>query len=157
MALQYANRKGLTAIPIRESRFYGTATNVQDYKDYTQKYDKDFTVKAATHYTDFVSRTPLVGLRSKYIVGGNKPTGGVEDRWFLYSHSSYFAEKPQKYLKDNQGKWIDENGNRVDKPVKNPYLKHFNERWTYGVNHNQVSGDNPSLPVVVEPSNNKDK
>jgi hypothetical protein len=37
-------------------------------------------------------------LRSKYIVGGNEPTGGVENTWFTYSHSSYFAERPSEYL-----------------------------------------------------------
>lgn len=151
VALQYANRSGLTMIPIRESRFYGTATNVQDYAD--QLANKNgyagSKVYSAVHYTDFVGRSPLVAGRSKYIVGGNNPTGGVEDKWFLYSHSSYFWEVPKEYLTDESGNFIDINGHRVDKPVENPYLKEFNKKWIGDVNQNLI---NPSLPIFIKPN-----
>lgn len=128
---------------------------------------KDFNISAATHYTDFVGRTPLVALRSKYIVGGNEPTGGVEDKWFLYSHSSYFAEKPTPYLVNEHGFYMDKNGylikdnsgntmkmteeNKLKYPPAsaNPYLDEFNEKWTDGKTNNKVIGDNPSLPFPV--------
>ena len=109
---------------------------------------------SAVHYTDFVGRSPLIAFRSKYIVGGNKPTGGKENGWFDYSHSSYEKVKPKEILIDNQGNYIDENGYRVSTPVKNPYYKQFEELWLNGKNHNQ-NADNPSLPVLVEPEQPK--
>ncbi|QLB12868.1 hypothetical protein EV697_1086 [Bisgaardia hudsonensis] len=164
VALQRANREGLIGIPIRQSRFFGTATHVQDYADQLAKVNKytytvnnedgttsqqDSQALLAVHYTDFVGRTPLLGLRSKYIVGGNKPTGGVEDKWFLYSHSSYFGKVPEEYLKDEEGYNIDQNGNRVSKAVENPYLEDFDEKWDpKGIK------DNPSLPILIKPNKN---
>lgn len=111
----------------------------------------DSKVKSAVHHTDFVGRSPLVVLRSKYIVGGNKPTGGVEDKWFLYSHSGYFWEMPKDYLQDESGRYIDENGNRVDKPVENPYKDDFDKLWTKGTAHNQNTV-NPSQPILILPN-----
>ena len=162
VALQYANRNGLTNIPIRESRFYGTATNVQDYANQlahvngsyryldknNQEKTSNGTVKSAVHYTDFVGRTPLVGLRSKYIVGGNEPTGGVENTWFTYSHSSYFAEVPNPHLINEQGQYINDKGIVVseDNKVTNKYSAEFNKKWV-PINEN----DNPSLPQIVKP------
>ncbi|PIT53347.1 hypothetical protein BHC44_06005 [Snodgrassella alvi] len=107
---------------------------------------------SAVHYTDFVGRTPLIGFRSPYIIGGNAPTGGVEDRWFLYSHSSYFREVPTKYLVDDRGRNIDANGNLTGN-IKNdnPYLEDFESRWVKGKHHNQNT-INPSIPVLVRPS-----
>ena len=159
VALQYANRHGLTEIPIREARFYGSATNTPRYADNLQKNGYSYeengktygsATYAATHYTDFVGRTPLLLLRSKYIVGGNKPTGGVEGKWFLYSHSSYFWDRPKERLIDEQGRFIDADGNLSDKPVDNPYLKDFKKKWTDGVSHN-LNADNPSSPVLIKP------
>lgn len=165
VALQNANRNGLTEIPIRESRFYGTATNVQDYANQLAgKNQYSYIVKnpdgtesrygsgafSSVHYTDFVGRSPLLFLRSKYTVGGNEPTGGVEDKWFLYSHSSYFREVPSKYLKDNNGNYIDERGRITDKPIDNPYFDEFKKVWIDGKHRNQ-NQNNPSLPVLVFP------
>ena len=162
VALQYANRNGLTNIPIRESRFYGTATHVQDYANqlanvngsyrYLDKNNQEKTsngiVKSAVHYTDFVGRTPLIGLRSKYIVGGNEPTGGVENTWFTYSHSSYFAEIPSEDLINEKGDYIDEKGYKVEEKnrVANKYRDEFNEKW-----QPQKNNLNPSLPKIVTP------
>ena len=161
VALQYANRNGLTNIPIRESRFYGTATHVQDYADQlanvngsyryldknNQEKTSNGTVKSAVHYTDFVGRTPLIALRSKYIVGGNEPTGGVENTWFTYSHSSYFAEVPDEYLINEKGDYINEKGDVVldANKVKNPYYKEFNEKWVP-----IPDNPNPSLPQIIK-------
>ena len=92
VALQNANRNGLTEIPIRESRFYGTATYVPDYANQLVTNGFTYTVDgneygsaaySAVHYTDFVGRSPLIAFRSKYIVGGNKPTGGMNRPGFL--------------------------------------------------------------------------
>ena len=162
VALQYANRNGLTNIPIRESRFYGTATNVQDYANQlanvngsyryldknNQEKTSNGTVKSAVHHTDFVGRTPLIGLRSKYIVGGNEPTGGVENTWFTYSHSSYFAEVPNKDLTNEKREYIDDKGYKVEEKnrVANEYRKEFEEKWQPTKNNL-----NPSLPKIVTP------
>ena len=163
VAIQNANRNGLANIPVRESRFFGTATNVQDYKKHMTENNggysyKDKTehwqnsdgtvVKSAVHYTDFVGRTPLIGLRSKYIVGGNEPTGGVENTWFTYSHSSYFGEVPEDYLVNDKGQFIDKKGNVVEEKnkVKNDYLEEFNQKWIPAIDNT-----NPSLPKVVNP------
>ncbi|WP_206222828.1 hypothetical protein [Neisseria yangbaofengii] len=153
VSLQNANRNGLKNIPIRESRFYGTATNVQDYANQLANENKysDSKAYSTVHYTDFVGRSPLAVLRSKYIVGGNQPTGGVEDRWFLYLHSGYSWEIPKEYLQDENGHDIDKNGNKVDKTVGNPYLKEFKQIWINGKNHN-INQDNLSLPVLVQPT-----
>ena len=160
VALQYANRHGLTEIPIREARFYGSATHVQRYADNLQKNGYSYeengktygsATYAATHHTDFVGRTPLLLLRSKYIVGGNKPTGGVEGKWFLYSHSSYFWDRPKERLIDEQGRFIDADGNLSDKPVDNPYLSRYKRIWEKGETHNQAS-PNASAPILVRPT-----
>ena len=161
VALQYANRNGLTEVPIRESRFYGTATNVQDYANqlaeknrYTyigsdgKTYGSD--TYSAVHHTDFIGRSPLLLLRSKYTVGGNEPTGGVENKWFLYSHSSYFREIPSEYLKDRYGNYFDEKGNKSNVPIDNPYFDEFIKKWKDGENHN-INIDNPSIPNLINP------
>ncbi|WP_239327046.1 hemagglutinin repeat-containing protein, partial [Snodgrassella gandavensis] len=160
-ALQYANNRGITEIPIREGRFYGTATNVSRFADQLVKNDYRWwegntnygsAAYSAVHYTDFVGRTPLIGFRSPYIIGGNAPTGGVEDRRFLYSHSSYFREVPTKYLVDDRGRNIDANGNLTGN-IKNdnPYSKDFEKKWKNGKHHNQNTV-NPSIPVLVRPT-----
>ena len=89
VAIKHANRNGLTEVPIRESRFYGTATNVKDYMKWVNNQNsyaykvEDGTnygtgTYSAVHHSDFVGRTPLIFLRTKYLLGGNKPTGGVD-------------------------------------------------------------------------------
>ena len=104
------------------------------------------------HYTDFVGRSPAAFFRSPYTIGGNAPTGGVENKPFMYSHSSYFREKPKDILIDEKGRNIDANGNLTGgKEVKNPYKKEFDEKWIEGPNHN-LNRDNPSLPVLVQPT-----
>nr|WP_228550030.1 hemagglutinin repeat-containing protein [Rodentibacter haemolyticus] len=161
VALQNANRNGLKNIPIRESRFFGTATNVQDYtnqlasngtyiyktSDGSIKTSDSYGItKSAVHYSDFVGRSPLITLRSKFIVGGNQPTGGVDDAWFMYSHSSYFAEVPDPYLKNEQGQYIDKKGSVVDENnrVANDYFDEFKEKWKP-----KNKWDNPSLPIII--------
>lgn len=151
VALLYANRNGLTGIPIREARFYGTATYVPWYANQlvTNGYEKS-RVYSAVHYTDFVGRTLLIRFRSPYIIGGNAPTGGVENKPFIYSFSSYFREEPRDFLIDEKGRNIDANGNLTSgKAVKNSYKKEFDEKWIVGPNHN-LNRDNPSLTVLVQ-------
>lgn len=89
--------KGETNIPIRKSRFYGTATNVEAYANQLKRNGYRYTTKdgktyqsgaySAVHKADFVGNKWLLGL-----VGSNEVTGG--DCWSCYSHSSYFAEAP---------------------------------------------------------------
>ena len=162
VALQYANRNNLVNIPIRESRFYGTATHVQDYANqlanvngsyrYLDKNNQEQisngTTKSAVHHTDFVGRTPLIALRTKYLVGGNAPTGGVENTWFTYSHSSYFAEVPNKNLINENGEHIDLGGNVISEKnkVSNEYREEFDKKWMP-----MSEKDNPSIPKVITP------
>ena len=139
VSLQYANRNGLTNIPIRESRFFGTATNVQSYKNnlvennggyiYKDKngiwQSSDGTeVKSAVHKSDFVGNKWNLGL-----TGFNDTTGGA--CLLCYSHSSYYAEIPSEKLLDNNGNPIDLRGIIVPEynQAKNKYLKDFKDIW----------------------------
>lgn len=107
------------------------------------------------HYTDFVGRSPLILFCSQYTIGGNPPTGGVEDKPFMYSHSSYFREKPKDILVDEKGRNIDSDGNLTGGKVnKNPYRQDFDNVWINGLNHN-MNKENPSQPVIVKPSKTK--
>ena len=104
------------------------------------------------HYTDFVGRSSLILFRSQYTIGGNPPTGGVEDKPFMYSHSNYFREKPKDILVDEKGRNIDKDENLTgDKVNKNPFDTEFNNKWKKDPNHN-INKDNPSIPVLVKPS-----
>ena len=123
---------GITDIPINQSRFYGTATNVQDYANQLVVNGQG-EAYSAVHATDFVGRTPLLLFRSKYIVGGNEPTGGYDTNPFFYSHASYYYEMPPKEIVVN-GEILDNTEER----------NKFIEAW----------GDNPtaSQPQIVNPT-----
>ena len=139
VALQYANRNGLTNIPIRESRFFGTATNVQSYKNnlvennggyiYKDKngiwQSSDGTeVKSAVHKSDFVGNKWNLGL-----TGFNDTTGGA--CLLCYSHSSYYAEIPSVALVNDNGDPINLKGEVVSKAnqAKNKYFLDFDKIW----------------------------
>ena len=149
------NNQGVTQVPIRQSRFYGTATNVQDYADQLAKngytyvgIDKDGNeivyqsgAYSAVHKADFVGRPPI-------ILGGNPATGG--ECWACYSHSSYYAEIPAEYLTNNQGQYINNAGKVVSETqkVENPLYVDFVDKW--GTPKDNI---NPSIPVLVKPKN----
>ncbi|MFA5502756.1 MAG: hypothetical protein WC253_08985, partial [Sulfurovaceae bacterium] len=140
ISLQYLNNiLGITDIPINQSRFYGTATNVQDYANQLA-INGQGEAYSAVHATDFVGRTPLLLFRSKYIVGGNEPTGGYDTNTFFYSHASYYYEMPPKEIVVN--------GEILDNSKE--YQKYI-DAW----------GKNPtaSQPQMINPSitNNGDK
>lgn len=141
VALQKANRAGLTDIPIRESRFFGTATNVKDYVSYLKENNPNSVVKSAVHKSDFVGNKWNLGL-----MGFNETTGG--NCIFCYSHSSYFAEKPNKFLINDQGRYIDLKGNVVDSAIGNNYLKDFEDKW-----NPKDKNSNPSLPIIIKSNN----
>ena len=158
VALQYANRNGLTNIPIRESRFFGTATNVQSYKNnlvennggyiYKDKngnwQSSDGTeVKSAVHKADFVGNKWNLG-----ITGFNNTTGGA--CLFCYSHSSYYAEIPTDHLINENGDFIDNKGNVVEAKVLNKYSDDFMKIWAP-----KDKNDNPSLPKIIKYSGDK--
>ena len=147
------NNQGVTQVPICQSRFYGTATNVQDYADQLAKngytyvgIDKDGNevvyqsgAYSAVHKADFVGRPPL-------ILGGNPATGG--ECWGCYSHSSYFAEIPSQYLRDNQGQYVNTNGRVVtvkERVVTDEYIE-YEKIWG---TPNQT---NLSAPILVKPT-----
>ncbi len=142
VALQEANRIGLNNIPIRESRFFGTATNVKDYAGYLKENNPNAVTKSAVHKADFVGNKWNVGL-----MGFNDTTGG--DCIFCYSHSSYFAERPSEYLINEKGQYIDLKGNMVDKNgrVRNEYYNEFIKKWN---SENNIY--NQSLPKTITPS-----
>lgn len=142
VALQEANRIGLKNIPIRESRFFGTATNVKDYAGYLKENNSNVVARSAVHKADFVGNKWNLGLFG----GFNDTTGG--NCIFCYSHSSYFAERPSEHLVNDKGQFIDLKGNMVgeNNKVKNQYLDEFNTIWKPV---DKVS--NPSLPKVVLP------
>lgn len=142
VAIQNANRNGLTEMPLNQARFYGTATNVQDYSNWLIENNKFINsetgnstgVYSAVHQADFVGRPSL-------ILGGNPSTGG--DCWLCYSHSSYSAEIPSEYLVSEKEQYIDKKGNVTDKPTPNPYADEYKQKW--GDNYSK----NLSLPKLV--------
>ena len=147
------NNQGVTQVPIRQSRFYGTATNVQDYADQLAKngytyvgIDKDGNevvyqsgAYSAVHKADFVGRPPI-------ILGGNPATGG--DCWACYSHSSYYAEIPERYLMNNQGQYINTNNRVVTEKqrVETDSYREYIKIW--GVPNEK----NLSAPVLTKPT-----
>lgn len=151
VAIQNANRNELTEIPLNKVRFYGTATNVQDYSNWIIENNKfinletgnSIGVYSAVHQADFVGRPTL-------ILGGNPSTGG--DCWLCYSHSSYSAEIPSEYLVNNNGQFIDKKGVVVpeEKRVKNEYYEEYSEKWGNSNSHNL------SLPLLVPSDKSKE-
>lgn len=151
VAIQNANRNRLTEIPLNQVRFYGTATNVQDYSDWLISNNKfvipnstnSTGVYSAVHQADFVGRPPL-------ILGGNSSSGGT--CWLCYSHSSYSAEKPSEYLVNNNGQFIDKKGIVVPetKKVKNEYYEEYSEKW------GDSNSKNLSLPILVPSTKSKE-
>ncbi|HDL5699810.1 TPA: hemagglutinin repeat-containing protein [Mannheimia haemolytica] len=141
VAIQKANRIGLKDIPIRESRFFGTATNVKDYAGYLKENNQNAVTKSAVHKADFVGNKWNLGL-----TGFNDTTGG--DCIFCYSHSSYFAERPSEYLVNDKGQHINEKGDIVSEKDKivNEYWKDFSDKWKP-----TSSNPNSSLPIIIKP------
>lgn len=147
VAIQNANRNGVTEIPLNQVRFYGTATNVQDYSDWLSTNNKfvipnstnSTGVYSAVHQADFVGRPPL-------ILGGNPSSGGT--CWLCYSHSSYSAEIPSQFLVNNNGEFINNKGEVVSKnePFQNKYYTDYLKIW------GNSNSQNLSLPKLV-PSN----
>jgi len=92
------NNQNILGIPIRQSRFYGTATNVQDYANqlltngYISTDGYYSSAYSAVHESDPVGS--VVG-----ILGGNQRLPG--NCFWCYSHSSYFAEIPSEKIKIN--------------------------------------------------------
>ncbi|HDR1027181.1 hemagglutinin repeat-containing protein [Pasteurella multocida] len=134
--------KGVKHVPIRKSRFYGTATNVSDYAEqlkfngysYT---DKDGSVYESSAYSA-VHKADAIGNKWNLgLMGFNESSGGT--CWICYSHSSYYAEVPDKTM-------IDSHGNVIE----NPAYKDFAEKWGEVDIKNPV---NPSLPKLVRPAN----
>ncbi len=132
-------------IPIRQVRFYGTATNVKAYAEqlrrngYSYKGEDGKTYQSgaysAVQQADFVGNKWLLGL-----VGSNDTTGGA--CWFCYSHSSYYAEVPEKYKKDALGNIMKY---KDGEPIKTNLYKEFVEIW----GEPKYEGHNPSSPVLV--------
>ncbi len=146
VSLQRTNNMGITNVPIVESRFFGTATNVEDYLKQIRENGYDTTtVKQATHQADPVGRPPI-------ILGGNSATGG--DCWWCYSHSSYYGEVPEEFLKhtDNTPK-LDENGEKI----KNPEYEKYTQIWGEPKTDTDGKPINSSLPKEVILENNKIK
>lgn len=88
----------------------------------------------------------MVIYQNKYTIGGNEPTGGIEDGWFVYSHGSYYGEVPDEYLTNDDGRFIDGKGNVVsqENKVVNEYYNEFNKKWLP-----TEKKPNPSLPKVI--------
>ncbi|MGE8654479.1 MAG: hemagglutinin repeat-containing protein [Acinetobacter gandensis] len=149
VAIQNSNRNDITEIPLNQVRFYGTATNVQDYSNWLIENNKFINPKtgnstgvySAVHQADFVGRPPL-------ILGGNPATGG--DCWLCYSHSSYSAEIPSLFLVNDKGQYIDKKGNLTDKPTPNPYADEYKQKW------GNSSSNNLSLPKLVPSDKSKE-
>lgn len=151
VAIQNANRNGLTAIPLNQVRFYGTATNVQDYSDWLISNNKFLIpnstnstgVYSAVHQADFVGRPPL-------ILGGNPSSGGT--CWLCYSHSSYSAEIPSQFLINNNGQFINNKGEVIlkNEPFQNKYYIDYLKIW------GNSPLNNLSLPKIAPSDKSKE-
>lgn len=53
--------------------------------------------------------------------------GYTGSRVVVYPRNGY-AQSPAKYLVDENGRYIDQNGNRTDYPVENPYYREYIKR-----------------------------
>lgn len=156
------NNQGVLGVPIEKSRFYGTATNVEDYAKQLEKngfkyldlgisyengeikFDPNIYQSgtySAVHKADFVGRPP-------FILGGNPATGG--NCWLCYSHSSYFAEIPNKYLVDSNGNIIRDN---TGQPIKNSLYDDYVKKWGEPTNNDST---NHSLPKIVNTKENEE-
>ncbi|WP_298971580.1 hypothetical protein [uncultured Psychrobacter sp.] len=95
---------------------------------------------SAVHKADFVGRPPI-------ILGGNPATGG--ECWACYSHSSYFAEIPDQYLKNSQGQYVNKEGVVVnkDKAIQTDDYQQYVDKW--GLPDGQ---NNLSAPILVTPN-----
>ena len=143
VSLQRTNNNGIKGVPIVESRFFGTAANVEDYIKQTKENGYETTVKQATHKADFVGRPPL-------ILGGNPATGG--DCWLCYSHSGYYGEVPSEYLKNADDTYrLDSNG----KEIENPEYEKYVDKWGEVEKDKNGNFINLSLPKEVILENGK--
>lgn len=128
------NNQNILGIPIRQSRFYGTATHVQDYANqllingYISTDGYYSSAYSAVHESDPVGS--VIG-----ILGGNQRLSG--NCFWCYSHSSYFAEVPPKKVVVN--------GNLQDNELYKDYVKKWGE-----VNVNNPI--NKSAPVLIRPN-----
>ena len=128
------NNQNILGIPIRQSRFYGTATHVQDYANqlltngYISTDGYYSSAYSAVHESDPVGS--VLG-----ILGGNQRLEG--NCFWCYSHSSYFAEIPPKQVVVN--------GKLQDNELYKDYVKKWGE----------VDANNPvnkSTPVLIRPN-----
>ncbi|WP_370388085.1 hypothetical protein ABVQ18_17935 [Snodgrassella alvi] len=70
----------------------------------------------------------------------------------MYSHNSYYREKPKDILVDEKKRNIDVNGNLTGNIINDkPYREEFEKAWENGINHN-INKYNPSSPFLVKPS-----
>ena len=71
----------------------------------------------------------------------------------MYSHSSYFAEIPDKYLKNSQGQYVDSEGRVVpnEQKIDNKNYTDYIKIWG-----KPKDDQNLSLPVLVEPKKTSD-
>lgn len=81
-------------------------------------------------------------------MGGNPATGG--NCWLCYSHSSYFAEIPNKYLVDSNGNIIRDN---TGQPIKNSLYDDYVKKWGEPTNNDST---NHSLPKIVNTKENEE-
>ena len=133
-------------LPIRKARFYGTATNVQDYADqlrangysYT---DGDGNVYQSSAYSAVHKADPIG--RWRVLLGGNAATGGTCS--WCYAHSSYYAEIPDEFLKDKMGNTVRDT---FGQPLENSLYKDFVDKWGPIENKQQY---NKSQPILISP------
>ncbi|ACA31896.1 filamentous haemagglutinin family outer membrane protein [Histophilus somni 2336] len=150
----WVNNKEQNGIaPIRKARFYGTATNVQnDYADVLQKNGYTYTSADGKTYNSgaysIVHDKDFVGNKwIPFLLGNNETTKG-DCGIFCYSHSSYFAEVPEQYQRDEDGNIKMENG----KPVETENWKDYTKKW--GTPKTGADGDiNHAIPKLVNPNN----
>ena len=129
-----------------------------DYADVLQKNGYTYTGADGKTYNSgsysIVHNKDLIGNRSTmwippfFLLGKNETTKGA-CRIFCYPHSSYFAEVPEQYQRDENGNIKMENG----KPVETENWEDYTKKW--GTPKTGADGKyiNHAIPKLVNPNN----
>ena len=128
------NNLKVNEIPIRQSRFFGTATKVQDYANQLVK--NNYMTSDGNYSTAFSAVHESDPVGSVYgILGANPRLEG--SCFWCYSHSSYFAEvPPEKIVVDG-------------KLVKNKLYEDYVKKWGAVDPNNPI---NKSAPILILPN-----
>ncbi|HHX7298880.1 TPA: hemagglutinin, partial [Neisseria meningitidis] len=100
------------------------------------------------HNKDLIGNRSTMWIPPFFLLGNNETIKGA-CRIFCYSHSSYFAEVPEQYQRDENGNIKMENG----KLAKTENWEDYTKKW--GTPKTGADGKyiNHAIPKLVNPNN----